>query len=151
MPVHDIHLLGVGQLGSRPPSATAQTPLVGLDLSTEDGQLDLLVVDLEDGCEYSTLSVKDSKRHLGTQLINLHPVGAHPPIHNVLSTRKLHVCHELAFFTFFSLLFYCIDTCCYSPSLIPNTSLHSLSTIPSSYFVSDPQGNQKARVFKPKT
>ena len=24
-------------------------------------------------------------------------------------------CHELAFFTFFSLLFYCIDTCCYSP------------------------------------
>ena len=25
------------------------------------------------------------------------------------------LCHELAFFTFFSLLFYCIDTCCYSP------------------------------------
>ena len=27
-------------------------------------------------------------------------------------------CHELAFFTFFSLLFYCIDTCCYSPKVL---------------------------------
>ena len=29
--------------------------------------------------------------------------------------RKPAGCHELAFFTFFSLLFYCIDTCRYSP------------------------------------
>ena len=48
-----IHLLGVGQLRSRPPTAAAQALLVGLHLSPEDGQLDLLVVDL-DGCQYST-------------------------------------------------------------------------------------------------
>ena len=35
-------------------------------------------------------------------------------------------CHELAFFTFFSLLFYCIDTCCYSPKSCSKTNLHSL-------------------------
>ena len=28
------------------------------------------------------------------------------------------VCHELGFFTFFSLLFYCINTCCYSPKVL---------------------------------
>ena len=36
-------------------------------------------------------------------------------------------CHELAFFMFFSLLFYCIDTCCYSPKSYSNTNLHSLN------------------------
>ena len=35
-------------------------------------------------------------------------------------------CHELAFFTFFSLLFYCIDTCCYSPKSCSNANLRSL-------------------------
>ena len=29
--------------------------------------------------------------NLGTQLINLDPVSAHAPIHNILSTRKLHI------------------------------------------------------------
>ena len=37
------------------------------------------------------LSVKDYKRHLSAKLIDLDPVGAHPPIHDVFSTRKLHV------------------------------------------------------------
>ena len=81
-----IHLLSIGQLGSRPLSATAQPSLVGFHLRTEDSQLDLLVVNLEDGCQYSTLSVKDCKRHLCAKLIKLDPVGAHSPIHDILST-----------------------------------------------------------------
>ena len=40
-----------------------------------------------------------------------------------------HRCHELAFFTFFSFLFDCIDTYRYSPKSCSNTNLHSL-TIP---------------------
>ena len=36
-------------------------------------------------------SVKDCKRHLGAKLIDLNPIGAHPPVHDILSTRKLHV------------------------------------------------------------
>ena len=72
-----IHLFGVRQFGRCPLTTATQAPLVRFDLSPEDGQLDLLVVNLEDGCQYSTLSVKDCKRQ---------------PWH----------CHELAFFTFFS-------------------------------------------------
>ena len=49
-----IHFLGIRQLGSRPLTTSAQTPFVGLHLGPKDGQLDLLVVDLEDGCQYST-------------------------------------------------------------------------------------------------
>ena len=70
-------------------------------------------------------------------------------LEKVIAEMRRSGCHELAFFTFFSLLFYCIDTCCYSPSLISNTSLHSLSSISPSNFASDHQENQKARVFKP--
>ena len=42
-----VHLLGVGQLGRCPLTAAAQAPFVSLYLSPEDGQLDLLVIDLE--------------------------------------------------------------------------------------------------------
>ena len=35
--------------------------------------------------------------------------------HRFACAHLLPYCHELAFFTFFLLLFYCIDTCCYSP------------------------------------
>ena len=48
-------------------------------------------------------------------------------------------CHELAFFTFFSLLFYCIDTCHYSPKSWSSTNSHSLLSISPSNFVSDHQ------------
>ena len=48
-------------------------------------------------------------------------------------------CHELAFFTLFSLLFYCIDICCYSLESYSNTNLHSLLSISPSNFVSDHQ------------
>ena len=49
-----IHLLGIRQLRSCLLTATAQPSFVGLNLSPEDSQLDLLVIDLEDGCQYST-------------------------------------------------------------------------------------------------
>ena len=49
-----IHLFGVRQLGSRPLPTATQAALVSLHLGTEDGQLDLLVVNLEDRCQYST-------------------------------------------------------------------------------------------------
>ena len=29
--------------------------------------------------------------HLGAELIDLNPVGAHPPVHDVLPMRQLHV------------------------------------------------------------
>ena len=48
-------------------------------------------------------------------------------------------CHELAFFTLFSLLFYCIDTCCYSLESYSNANLHSLLSISPPNFVSDHQ------------
>ena len=51
--------------------------------------------------------------------------------------HKLLVVTNWHFSRSFHFYFYCIDTCCYSPRLIPNTSSHSLPTIPSSYFVSD--------------
>ena len=42
-----IHLLSVGQLGRCPLTAATQPSLIGLHLGPKDGQLDLLVVDLE--------------------------------------------------------------------------------------------------------
>ena len=49
-----VHLLGIQQLRSCPLTAAAQAPLVGFHPGPEDGQLDLLVVNLEDGCQYLT-------------------------------------------------------------------------------------------------
>ena len=43
-------LSGIRQLGSRLPAAAAQTLPIGLHLGSEDGQLDLLVIDLS--CEF---------------------------------------------------------------------------------------------------
>ena len=54
----------------------------------ENGQLDLLVIDLEDGCKHSTKSVKDSKRHLGTKLVNLDSVGAPAELTNFLGALR---------------------------------------------------------------
>ena len=42
-----IHLLGIRQLRRCSPTTAAQAPLIGLHLSPKDGQLDLLVIDLE--------------------------------------------------------------------------------------------------------
>ena len=46
-------------------------------------------------------------------------VGSSSQLRNKISfplfPKSAAGCHELAFFTFFLLLFYCIDTCCYSP------------------------------------
>ena len=86
-----IHFLSVGQLRSCPLTTAAQASLVGFHLSLEDSQLNLLVINLEDGCQYSTKSVKDYNRHLGVQLVDLDPVGAHPPVHDVFSMHQLHV------------------------------------------------------------
>ena len=49
-----VHLFSIGQLRSCPPTAAAQAALVGFHLGSEDGQLNLLVIDLGDGCQYST-------------------------------------------------------------------------------------------------
>ena len=65
--------------------------LVRLHLSSEDGQLDLLVIDLEDGGQYLTRASRITSTNLGTELIDLDPVGTHPTIHDVFLTRKLHV------------------------------------------------------------
>ena len=86
-----VHLFSVGQLGSCPTPTTAQASLVGFYLGPQDGQLDLLVINLEDGCQYSTKSVKDCKRHLGAKLIDLNAIGTYPPVHDVFPTRKLHI------------------------------------------------------------
>ena len=69
----------------------AQTSLVGIHLSSEDGQLDLLIIDLEDGCQYSTRASRIASANLGMKLVDLHPVGAHAPVHDILPTRKLHI------------------------------------------------------------
>ena len=59
-------------------------------------------------------------------------------------------CHELAFFTFFSLLFYCIDTCCYSPKSHFKHKL-TLLIIHSAFLLCfRPLRKSKARVFSPK-
>ena len=42
-----VHLLRIRQLRCCPLTATTQSSLVGLHLGPKDGQLDLLVVDLE--------------------------------------------------------------------------------------------------------
>ena len=49
-----VHLLRIRQLGRCPLTTAAQAALVGFHLGPKDGQLDLLVVNLEDGCQYST-------------------------------------------------------------------------------------------------
>ena len=82
-----IHLLGIGQLGSGPPATATETLLVGLHLGAKDGQLDLLVINLEDGCQYSTEASRIASGNLGTKLINLDAVGAHAPVHDILPTR----------------------------------------------------------------
>ena len=47
-------------------------------------------------------------------------------VRSVLGQCCRYKCHELAFFTFFSLLFHCINTCRYSPKSSSKTNLHSL-------------------------
>ena len=82
----------------------------------------------------------------------LHSRHPHPPLqqqtgsmlwghehHHDAAGGFLSGCHELAFFTFFSFLFLCIDTCCYSLGSYSNTSLHSLPSISPSNFASDHQ------------
>ena len=58
------------------------------------------------------------------------------------------MCHELAFFTLFSFLFYCIDTCCYSLESYSNTNIHSLPSISPSNFVSDHQRKSNSACIK---
>ena len=82
---------GVRQLGSCPLPTAAQPPLVGLNLGPKDGQLDLEVINLEDGCQYLTKSVKDCKRHLSAQFIHLDSIGQHPAVHDILPTGELGV------------------------------------------------------------
>ena len=93
----------------RPPSWTEDDNTAALlmdcNCSQRESQDDLGVMGLREGWEVECLS-PDSFR-----------------------VKELMVCHELAFFTLFSLLFYCIDTCCYSSKSYSNANLHSLLSI----------------------
>ena len=86
-----VHLFRIRQLGSCPLPTMTQPVLATLYLSLKDGQLNFLIIDLEDGCQYSARAPRITSTNLGTKLVDLNPVGTHPTIHDVFPTRKLHV------------------------------------------------------------
>ena len=61
--------------------------------------------------------------------------------------ERVQGCHELGFFTFFSLLFYKTYTHYFVQVLILSSSPHSLLSISSSHFVSDHQENKERSVL----
>ena len=87
---------------------------------------------------------EDLQSSLHNQIHHALPVPLAPP----LSSSP---CHELAFFKFFSFLFYCIDTCCYSSKSYSKHKL-TLLIIHSAFLLCfRPSRKSKARVFNPIT